>query len=102
MTVFEITVIAANSAVLLPAMVETEPPHNYDEPRREFAPPVISIRSETMEVIPTQLAQNERVAVHHIVVITTERPCNVKDQFAVALNECGPSLIAGGLLGMIE
>jgi len=102
MTVFEIAVIAANSAVLLPPMVETEPPHNYDEPRRELASPVISIRSKTMKVVPAKLAQNERVAVHYVVVITPERPCNVEDQLAVVPNECGPCLIAGGRLGMIE
>jgi hypothetical protein len=83
-------------------MVKAEPPDNYDEPRRELASPVISVRAEPVKVVPTKLAENECVAIHHVIVVPAERPGNVEDEFAVALNECGPSLIAGGLLGMIE
>jgi hypothetical protein len=102
MTVFEIAVIAANSAVLLPAMVETEPPHNYDEPRRELASAVISVRAKPMEVVPAKLAQNECIAIHHLIVIAAKWPRDVQDQSSVAMNECGPCLIPCGGLGMIE
>jgi len=77
MLVFSVFVIASQSPVLLAPMVETEPAHDYDEPRSKLSAPVISICTETVKIVTTKLAQNECVAIHHVVVFAAERTGNI-------------------------
>jgi hypothetical protein len=100
--VFATFVLASHSAVLLALMIETQSARNDDKPRREFAASVGAIPAQTMKVVSPKLFQDERVAIHDVVVIAAEGMSNVEDQLAVGTNERCPCIIARGWLEMRE
>jgi len=100
--VFATVVLAAQSAVLLASMIETQSARNDDKPGRELAASVGPVSAQTVKVVSTKLLENERVAIHYVIVITAEGVSDVQNQLAVGSNECGPCIIARGWLEMTE
>jgi hypothetical protein len=65
-------VITPHSSVLLTSVIQAKSADDYDEPGRELASPICAVPMESLGVVAAKLIQNERVAIHHIVVIAAE------------------------------
>lgn len=78
------------TAVSLPPLIETEAPHDHDEPDRELTSSARNPDAQSLEVVPAQGVEDEGIPVHDRVIVAAHPACDAQEQVAVVTEKLGP------------